>query len=426
MSLSAELFGDLLGDDLLVVPRPAPSPPASPDEFAEVLASSHLVHASARDQMALLAHAVDVTPWCAVVACDSGVIVHARGDGAIEADRAPGARLFGDAEQAALRARRAIRFDHPGHADCDIVVPFFQGALFSGALALRLAGADLTRPLVALLVQTARTIGALVHAQVQRVQHEQAVATIGHEIRQPLSALVTALDLVQRLSPSPPGAAFRTAQRQALQLVRLIDALLDASRVLGGGLRLNRRLIDLRAVLTAATDDVRADIAAKHQHLAWSVPERPVWCMGDPERLQEVAINLLTNAHRYTPEGGAIQLTVDQAGDAAVMFSVRDTGIGMDLDARERLFRPFDRLSASPEGLGIGLAISLEIVRGHGGVLAAESNEPEPGTRFRVELPGLLGRTREICAAVQRTRDETRSLVQRARAARQARPGRAF
>jgi signal transduction histidine kinase len=271
---------------------------------------------------------------------------------------------------------------------------------------------------IAMILQSARAIGALAHVQSMRVHHEQAIATIGHEIRQPLSALVTALELVQRKADGVPPAPVRAAHRQAMQLVRLVDALLDAARVLGGQLRLSRHLIDLRAVLSFAADSVRVDVAARNQRLEWELPSRPVWCIGDPDRLQEVALNLLTNAHRYTPEGGRITITVGQAGESTVLFAVRDTGVGVDAETRERIFRPFERPTASREGLGLGLAISLGIVRGHGGTLTVSDNAPDPGSTFRVELPGVLGRTREICAAVQRTRDETHTVIARARALR--------
>jgi signal transduction histidine kinase len=203
-----------------------------------------------------------------------------------------------------------------------------------------------------------------------------------------------------------------------VQLVRLVNTLLDASRVLGGRLRLDRHLTDLRTVLAAAADNVRADLSAKGQHLTWNLPERPVWCVVDTERLQEVVLNLLTNAHRYTPEGGTIEVSAEQQGEAAVMFTVRDTGVGLAPETRDRVFRPFERHSHSPQGLGLGLTISLGIVRAHGGNISVDSNEPDPGSTFRVELPGVLGRTREICAAVQRTRSQTRVLVERSRALR--------
>ncbi len=418
MSLAPELLSELLGDPPLVLSRPTRAEPATPEEFAALLGSFHRLHAAAREQMIVLAQAMEVRPWCVVTACDTGVIVHARWDAALDADRAPGCRLFGNREQAPLRGGRVIVLEHEGHADCDIIVPIFEDATFSGALGLRLPTAAVTRAVGALLLQTARCIGALAQIQGMRIQHEEAVATVGHELRQPLSALVTALDLLHRLPPGANSSAFRTAQRQAVQLVRLVNTLLDASRVLGGRLRLDRHLTDLRTVLAAAADNVRADLSAKGQHLTWNLPERPVWCVIDTERLQEVVLNLLTNAHRYTPEGGTIEVSAEQQGEAAVMFTVRDTGVGLAPETRDRVFRPFERHSHSPQGLGLGLTISLGIVRAHGGNISVDSNEPDPGSTFRVELPGVLGRTREICAAVQRTRSQTRVLVERSRALR--------
>ncbi len=263
MSLAPELFGELLGDAPLVLPRPTPSAPVTPEEFSATLASVHRLHAAAREQITFLAHGMEARRWCTAAACDTGVIVHARGDAAIESDRSPGAWLFGDREQAPLRGGRVIVIEEAGSSECDIIAPIFEGATFSGALDLRLATAAVTRSVIALLLQTARSIGALAQVQGMRVEHEQAIATVGHEIRQPLSALVTALDLLQRLPPTASGSAFRAAQRQAAQLVHLVNTLLEASRVLGGRLHLNRRLTDLRTMLGAAANSIRDDIAAK-------------------------------------------------------------------------------------------------------------------------------------------------------------------
>jgi signal transduction histidine kinase len=269
---------------------------------------------------------------------------------------------------------------------------------------------------MAAALQAASTIGALVNAQTIRRHHEQAVATIGHEIRQPLSALVTALDLVERMASNMPAAPIRAAQRQAVHLVRLVDSLLDVSRVLGGSLRLKRRVLDLRGILSVACESIRGDVARKNQDLRVAVPTGAVWCVGDEERLREVAVNLLTNAHRYTPDGGTIQVTASQSADGTAAFSVRDTGVGIDAEERERLFKPFGSRSGAANGLG--LAISFGIVEAHGGVITGNSNAPDAGSTFRVTLPGLLGRTSEIYAAVQRTKVATRTLVARARALR--------
>jgi signal transduction histidine kinase len=417
MSLSPDLFADLVGEMPLAMPRPAASMSLTPQVFADLLVSSHILHNAAQQQLALLVAALDGGPRCVAAAGDNGIVLHARSDTALDDDRLPGARLFTDAEQAPLRGGRVVLFEAANEDDCDIIVPFFTTGVFGGAVGLRIPPARATRPVIAALLQTAQTMAAVVELQMTRLHHEQAVATIGHEIRQPLSALVTALDLMQRMSQQVPVAPLRIAQRQALQLARLVETLLDAARILGGRLQLHRHLVDLRTVLAAAVESIRADITAKHQELRWEMPHRPLWCVGDPERLQEVALNLLSNAHRYTPEGGTIEVTTAAPSDARVMFSVRDTGSGIDQVVREHMFKPFSH-SASRKGMGLGLTISLGIVQAHDGTITVDSNEPDPGTTFRVELPGLLGRTRDICATVQRTRTETKMLIARARALR--------
>jgi signal transduction histidine kinase len=413
MALSPELFDDLVSEMPLAMPRPPASMPLTAKAFADLLVASHILHSVAHQQLALLADALDGGTRCAAAAGDNGIILHARSDAALDDDRLPGARLFTDAEQEALRGGRVVLFDTPSGDQCDIIVPFFIAGTFGGAVGLRIASGRVTRPVIAALLQTARTVAAAVELQAARLHHEQAVATIGHEIRQPLSGLVTALDLMQRMSPQVPAAPLRTAQRQALQLAQLVETLLDAARILGGRLQLNRRLVDVRAVLAGAVESIRADVNAKHQQLKWEMPYRPLWCVGDRERLQEVTINLLSNAHHYTPEGGTIEVAAAAPSEVGVMFSVRDSGTGIDQVVREHMFKPFSP-SASTHGMGLGLTISLGIVQAHGGTITVDSNEPDPGTTFRVELPGLLGRTREICATVQRTRHETQSVVARA------------
>jgi signal transduction histidine kinase len=218
MSISPELFGDLLGGAPVMMPRPAASLPIAPHAFSELLASSHLVHTAAREHLGLLLDALDAGPRCVVAASETGIVLHARSDGTIDGQRAPGARLFSEAEETVLRGGGVIVFEDPAGNDCEMVVPFFVAEMFSGALGLRMPARLVTRPIIAALLQTARTIGAVVDLQTTRSHHEQAVATIGHELRQPLSALVTALDLLQRMGQGVPLGPLRAAQRQALQL----------------------------------------------------------------------------------------------------------------------------------------------------------------------------------------------------------------
>jgi signal transduction histidine kinase len=257
----------------------------------------------------------------------------------------------------------------------------------------------------------------VIEAYEVRTQCDAVVATLGHELRQPVAAIMTAIDLMGRTSPAKAAESFAVVPRQTQQMARLVDAILDASRLVGGRLRLRRHLIDLRLVARASVETVRGDVDKKSQRLSVDLPDHAVWCFADPARLQQVIVNLLTNANRYTNEHGCIDFLLRDAADG-IQLVVRDTGLGLDAGSRERLFQPFMQRAASSghiHGLGLGLTISRTIVQGHGGSLEVESPGPGQGSTFTVRLPKVLEHTREVREAVVRTREETLDLVARAR-----------
>jgi signal transduction histidine kinase len=288
-----------------------------------------------------------------------------------------------------------------------------RGTPVVGVLALACNPAHLPSTAAATILATTQAIALATQVAELRGHNERVLGTIGHELRQPLSALVTALDLVARTSRDVSANPLRIAQRQTHQILRLVDALLDASRLSRGKLRVARRLLDLRDLVRDGVDAVRQDVNAKQQMLHVVVPDRPVWSSGDPARLQQVVVNLVSNASRYTPAGGTIEVSVS-SDDSRVRLTVSDTGEGIDPEARERIFQPFTHTRSS-QGLGLGLTISRAIAELHGGTLVAESGGRGRGSRFVLELPGVLERTREVREAVTRTREETRELVEQAR-----------
>jgi signal transduction histidine kinase len=403
--------------NVIVQRRQQPVPPSS-DQLSEASPQTAM-HEASIDPLTLMCAALSEIPHACAVVSDDGFVVHAMGTPAWAArDRGwvTGARLY---EPGALREE--LHAGHPivavGDESEELLVPIAaRGTPVFGVLALACNPAQLGYMGAVAVLQAAQAAAYATQLAELRSHNERLVGAVGHELRQPLSALVTALDLVGRLSPGIAVNPFRIAQRQTRQLMQLVDALLDASRITAGKLGVARRLIDVRGVVEGGVEIVRADVAEKHQQLAVDLPERPVWCLGDPARLQQVVVNLVTNACRYTPVGGEISLALHTDTDR-VRLIVSDTGRGLEAEERERIFQPFTHVSSSP-GLGLGLTISRAIAQLHGGTLAAESEGRNRGSRFVLELPGVMERTREVRDAVNRTREETKQIIERARVLR--------
>lgn len=213
------------------------------------------------------------------------------------------------------------------------------------------------------------------------------IATLGHELRQPLSALLAAVELL-RLSPDSAIATRVTAlmRRQIDQMSRVIDDLMDQSRWAHGKLTLRRVRIDARDVIRDAARDIEPAAAARAHVLIVDVAATPLWMDADPQRLHQVLANLLQNAVKYTEPRGRITLSAGR--DAAnVIVRVRDTGRGIEAGALTRIFDLFAQLRPSADGLGIGLSVAREIVAMHGGRIDARSDGAGRGSEFVVVLP---------------------------------------
>ena len=218
---------------------------------------------------------------------------------------------------------------------------------------------------------------------------DEFLATLSHELRNPLAPLRNALHLLKLSKVDDP--AVREAQdimdRQVRHMVRLIDDLLDVSRITRGRLELRRESVDLGRVVEQAIETARPHVA---QGLAVSLPREPVALYGDPVRLAQVFSNLINNAAKYTPASGRIAVTacVDQ-GQAVV--TVSDTGIGIAPEQLPRLFEMFAQaksaLDRSQGGLGIGLSLARSLVELHGGAIEAKSEGSGRGSEFIVRLP---------------------------------------
>jgi signal transduction histidine kinase len=221
---------------------------------------------------------------------------------------------------------------------------------------------------------------------------DEFLATLSHELRNPLAPIRNAVELMRRAGRDPQIAerALAIMERQLHQLVRLTDDLLDISRITRNTIELRRDRIDLRAVLRSAIETIEPLSHGAGHELTANLPGEPLWVYGDFTRLAQAFVNLLNNAVKYTDRGGriAVDATVE-AGGAAV--SLRDTGIGIDPAVLPRIFDMFVQIdpgsSRARSGLGIGLALTKRLVELHGGSIEAHSAGAGAGTTFVVRLP---------------------------------------
>jgi signal transduction histidine kinase/DNA-binding response OmpR family regulator len=219
---------------------------------------------------------------------------------------------------------------------------------------------------------------------------DEFLAMLGHELRNPLAPILTALQLL-RLRGVQAGERERTIiERQVRHLVGLVDDLLDVSRITRGKIRLHRVPQQLSDAVAKGIE-LASPLLEQHQHdLVVDVPTEGLGVAADPARLAQVVSNLLTNAAKYTPPGGRIRVTASREGDQVVL-RVTDTGIGIDAEMLPRVFDLFtqDRqaIDRAQGGLGLGLAIVRSLVMLHGGSVAAHSEGRGRGSEFVVRLP---------------------------------------
>ncbi|MDB5956136.1 ATP-binding protein [Ramlibacter sp.] len=221
---------------------------------------------------------------------------------------------------------------------------------------------------------------------------DEFLATLAHELRNPLAPIRNGLQVL-RLSTPPEASAQRTVEvmdRQLDHLVRLVDDLLDVARISAGKVRIERRVIPVREVLARSIEATQLAINARHHLLQLELPEQEIYVEGDLDRLAQVFSNLLSNAAKYTEPGGRITLQLSARGEQ-VFVSVSDTGIGIPREQQERVFELFsqvrDHQRHAEGGLGIGLSLVNSLVRLHGGSVTVESEGAGKGSTFCVQLP---------------------------------------
>ncbi|MBX5459898.1 MAG: response regulator [Steroidobacteraceae bacterium] len=218
------------------------------------------------------------------------------------------------------------------------------------------------------------------------------LATLAHELRNPLTAIGTAAHLLRNahLESNQMSACVDMIRRQASHLARLVDDLLDVSRIIRDRLELQRERLDVCACLMGALDAVRASFTSKHHDLHIHLPHERLEVEGDKVRLAQVFANILTNAAKYTPERGSIAIAVERSSQWAVI-RVRDSGIGITAADLPHVFDAFYQVDASLAhargGLGIGLALVRRIAELHGGSAEAYSEGLGHGSEFVVRLP---------------------------------------
>jgi signal transduction histidine kinase len=225
---------------------------------------------------------------------------------------------------------------------------------------------------------------------------DEFLATVSHELRTPLNAMLGWLQIIRTtdMDPSTVQKALASIERNAQSQARVVEDLIELSRVVTGKLQLRTKPVDLRTVVEAAVDVVRTAAAAKGVAIRSKLPSSPAVVSGDRDRLQQVVWNLMSNAVKFTESSGTITVELD-GDDRSYSIVVTDSGVGISPEFLPYIFERFRQADQSTTrehgGLGLGLAIAKEITELHGGVLKASSGGRGHGSRFALTLPRLQG-----------------------------------
>ncbi|HEX7252504.1 MAG TPA: ATP-binding protein [Thermoanaerobaculia bacterium] len=221
---------------------------------------------------------------------------------------------------------------------------------------------------------------------------DEFLAMLGHELRNPLSPIVTSLHLLdlRRDDPKVVARSIEVIERQTQRLIRLVDDLLDVSRITRGTIELREETVALTALVERAIEQVRPLLEERGHRLVLDLPEEPLSFRADPTRLEQAIGNLLSNAAKYTDIGGRIEVSA-RRDRTDLVIAVRDNGIGLTPGSRERIFELFVQSRNSSArmagGLGVGLTVVRRLVQLHGGTVEAFSDGPGKGSEFVMRLP---------------------------------------
>lgn len=235
-------------------------------------------------------------------------------------------------------------------------------------------------------------------------RRDQFLAMLSHELRNPLAAIVNATRIIRRqgVNERTLSQAQDIIERQGHQMTRLLDDLLDVSRVSQGKIQLRRQQVDVIEVIEDAARVVGPLLHQRRLELCRRLPDVPIWVDADMARLQQVIVNLLTNAAKYSECGGKIFVRATVDGDAMCQIEVADTGVGIPAEMLESLFEPFVQgpvtLARSEGGLGLGLSLVRMLAQLHGGKVTAASPGVGEGSTFTVRWPLASGHTARVAA----------------------------
>jgi signal transduction histidine kinase len=261
----------------------------------------------------------------------------------------------------------------------------------AGRAAIALDNSRLYRSLKREITRSRQAEEELQHANRRK---DEFLAMLSHELRNPLAPIRNAVELMRRVGSTEQRLimARDVIDRQATQLTRLVDELLDVSRISQGKIVLKKEPVELAKIIAHSVETARPMIDQREQRLSIEVSARPVWLQGDFARLSQAVANLLNNASKYTPEGGRIRLSA-AATQGVATITVEDNGTGIDPELLPRIFELFvqgDRgLDRSQGGLGIGLTLVKRLVELHQGRVEAHSDGAGAGARFRILLPSI-------------------------------------
>jgi len=255
-------------------------------------------------------------------------------------------------------------------------------------------------------LRAAASLGAT-GLQAARITHEREqasrakdefLAMLGHELRNPLAPIVTSLEVIRRRGPGPLAREFDVIERQVTHLRRLVDDLLDVSRITQGKVELHKEAQQIKSVLFRALEAVSPLVEQRRHELVVDLPKEAASVLGDATRLTQVFVNLLTNSAKFTEPNGKIWISAAVEGEW-ISVRIRDNGPGISAELRPRLFSIFEQgrttLDRSGGGLGIGLALVKSFVQLHDGQVSVESEGTGRGAEFTVRLP-LISRDSEM------------------------------
>ena len=257
--------------------------------------------------------------------------------------------------------------------------------------AIAFAAAQLHQSLQEEIQERRRTEARLEEANKRK---DEFLAMLSHELRNPLAPIGNAVEIIRRLGGHDAKLMWANdvTDRQLRQLTRLVDELLDVARIGEGKIVLQTAPLELSSLLTQCVELQRPQLIARKQTLTQAMPATPVWIQADSARMQQVVNNLMSNANKYTPEGGSVHVAL-QVDQGQAVISVRDDGIGIEADLLPRVFDLFEQgkrsLDRAQGGLGVGLTLVQRLVRLHHGRVEALSAGPGKGSDFRIYLPCL-------------------------------------